>query len=46
MKGIAHFISGTAAVQQSAHGAWVLALAGACALLPFSDLLWWRNLLQ
>ena len=41
MKGIAHFISGIAAasfipaaVQQSAHGAWVLALAGACALLP------------
>ena len=41
MKGIAHFISGIAAasfipaaVQQSAQGVWVLALAGACALLP------------
>jgi membrane-bound metal-dependent hydrolase YbcI (DUF457 family) len=41
MKGIAHFLSGIAAasfipaaVQQSAQGAWVLALAGACALLP------------
>jgi membrane-bound metal-dependent hydrolase YbcI (DUF457 family) len=41
MKGIAHFISGIAAasfipaaVLQSAQGAWVLALAGACALLP------------
>src|SRR5512137_553989 len=41
MKGIAHFLSGIAAasfipsvVQQSAQGAWLLALAGACALLP------------
>ena len=41
MKGIAHFISGIAAasfipaaVQQSAGGAWLLALAGVCALLP------------
>jgi len=41
MKGIAHFLSGIAAasfiptaVQQSAQGAWLLALAGVCALLP------------
>jgi len=41
MKGITHFLSGIAAasfiptvVQQSAQGAWLLALAGACALLP------------
>ena len=41
MKGIAHFISGIAAasfipaaVQSSAQGAWLLALAGVCALLP------------
>jgi membrane-bound metal-dependent hydrolase YbcI (DUF457 family) len=52
MKGIAHFISGIAAasfipaaVQQSAHGAWVLALAGACALLPDTlDFKFWRFL--
>ena len=41
MKGISHFLSGIAAasfipaaVQQSAQGAWLLALAGVCALLP------------
>jgi membrane-bound metal-dependent hydrolase YbcI (DUF457 family) len=41
VKGIAHFLSGIAAasfipaaVQQSAQGAWLLALAGVCALLP------------
>ena len=41
MKGIAHFLSGIAAasfipavVQQSAEGAWLLVLAGVCALLP------------
>ncbi len=41
MKGIAHFLSGIAAasfipaaVAQSAQGAWLLTLAGACALLP------------
>ena len=41
MKGIAHFLSGIAAasfipavVQQSAQGAWLLVLAGVCALLP------------
>jgi membrane-bound metal-dependent hydrolase YbcI (DUF457 family) len=41
MKGIAHFLSGIAAasfipaaVQQSAQGTWLLALAGVCALLP------------
>jgi len=41
MKGISHFLSGIAAasfipaaVQQSAQGTWLLALAGACALLP------------
>jgi membrane-bound metal-dependent hydrolase YbcI (DUF457 family) len=41
MKGIAHFLSGIAAasfipaaVQQSAQGGWLLALAGVCALLP------------
>src|SRR5512137_2758957 len=41
MKGIAHFLSGIAvasfipaAVMQSAQGAWLLTLAGVCALLP------------
>ena len=41
MKGIAHFLSGIAAasfipaaVVQSAQGAWLLTLAGVCALLP------------
>ena len=54
MKGIAHFLSGIAAasfipaaVQQSAQGAWLLALAGACALLPDTlDFKFWRFLEQ
>lgn len=54
MKGIAHFLSGIAAasfipaaVQQSAQGAWLLALAGVCALLPDTlDFKFWRFLEQ
>lgn len=50
MKGIAHFISGIAAatfipgvVQAAAQGSYVLALAGACALLPDTlDFKFWR----
>src|SRR5512136_374333 len=54
MKGIAHFLSGIAAasfipavVEQSAQGAWLLALAGVCALLPDTlDFKFWRFLEQ
>jgi len=54
LKGITHFISGIAAasfipaaVQQSAQGVWLLALAGACALLPDTlDFKFWRFLYQ
>jgi len=54
VKGIAHFLSGIAVaslipavVQQSAQGAWLLSLAGACALLPDTlDFKFWRFLEQ
>ncbi len=50
MKGITHFISGIAAasfipgvVEAAAHGSYLLALAGACALLPDTlDFKFWR----